>query len=135
MQRVILSHISYWYSVPSIAQLVERRTVVEELKAEILRSLVRIRFEGSILPNYFNLNRFVNVHYMTYIFQMIIVRFRKIYFFLGYNSYDKKQNNHYTMLPHNDMLYQVEYFKTEYHRNFIFGMTYNSCLFELLLHI
>ena len=68
----MLSHISYWYSVPSIAQLVERRTVVEELKAEILRSLVRIRFEGSILPNYFNLNRSVNVHNKTYIFEMIL---------------------------------------------------------------
>ena len=31
---------------PSIAQLVERRTVVGISKADILRSLVRIRFEG-----------------------------------------------------------------------------------------
>ena len=34
---------------PSIAQLVERRTVVE--KSDILRSLVRIRFEGYFLAN------------------------------------------------------------------------------------
>ena len=42
---------------PSIAQLVERRTVVEI--AEILRSLVRIRFEGlfEILLNFFLLFR------------------------------------------------------------------------------
>ena len=38
----------YWNKNPSIAQLVERRTV-EEYVADILRSLVRIRFEGYFL--------------------------------------------------------------------------------------
>ena len=49
-------NIVYLYQDPSIAQLVERRTVVETLKADILRSLVQIRFEGIILSSYVNFN-------------------------------------------------------------------------------
>ena len=46
MRRLLFCHTANPHIDPSIAQLVERRTVVERYKADILRSLVRIRFEG-----------------------------------------------------------------------------------------
>ena len=44
-QLNIINYISFFLTEPSIAQLVERRTVVENQTA-ILRSLVRLRLEG-----------------------------------------------------------------------------------------
>ncbi len=46
------------FNIPSIAQLVERRTVVVHL-SDILRSLVRLRLEGVFLQTFFFLQLFL----------------------------------------------------------------------------
>ena len=46
--KFCLEVIDLYISIPSIAQLVERRTV--EVEVVILRSLVRIRLEGIFFP-------------------------------------------------------------------------------------
>ena len=54
MQLVNYCYISNHYKYPNIAQLEERRTIVDISKADIITSLVRIQVRGNILPKSVN---------------------------------------------------------------------------------